>query len=136
MSKNVNELKVLVIEDEALLLKVIKEKFESKGVEVVTAVSSMQAIDYLLNLNEVGEYPNAIWLDYYLKDSDGMLFMKELKKNKKIASIPVMVVSNSASESKVKGLLAMGAKKYLVKAEHRLDDLINQIISLIKGGNL
>lgn len=131
MKDNKNIERVLVVEDEAPLLKIISKKFNDIGVETVSAVSAMQALDYLKGLSEINEYPDVIWLDYYLKDSDGLTFMSELKKFKQVPDIPIIVVSNSASEDKVKGLLALGAKKYLLKAEHRLDDLVQEVKSLI-----
>ena len=41
--------------------------------------------------------------------------MKKMRENKKWADIPVVVVSNSASPEKVHTMLALGAKKYLLK---------------------
>ena len=51
--------------------------------------------------------------------------MSKLKQEPKWAGIPVVVVSNSASADKVSQMLALGVKKYLLKAESRLEDLVN-----------
>jgi len=102
------KLTILVIEDEVLLLEAISKK----------------ALDYLKNLSRK---PNAIWLDYYLGDSNGIELMQKIHENKTWSSIPVLVVSNSASPEKVHKMLDLGVKKYLIKAEHRLDDLVNEI---------
>lgn len=125
--------KVLVIEDEALLLKVISKKFETIGVETVSCVSSTQAVDYLTSLSEINDFPDVIWLDYYLKDSDALDFMQKLKEHPEIPDIPIVVVSNSASEEKVKSLLALGADKYLLKSENKLEDLVKQIKQIINS---
>ena len=53
--------------------------------------------------------------------------MQKIHENKTWSSIPVLVVSNSASPEKVHKMLDLGVKKYLIKAEHRLDDLVNEI---------
>ena len=47
-----------------------------------------------------------------------------LKENPKWQDIPVVVVSNSASPDKVNNMMALGARKYLLKAEYRLDEII------------
>src|SRR3990172_9574093 len=114
-------IKVMVVEDEFLLLEAIEKKLKLNGFEVVSCSSGHQAIDYLKNLVEL---PDAIWLDYHLGDMDGISIMQEIKKNEKLSAIPVIVVSNSASPEKVQNMLALGAKKYLLKAESRLHDLI------------
>ncbi len=117
-------IKVMVVEDEFLLLEAIEKKLKLNGFEVVSCSSGHQAIDYLKNLVEL---PDAIWLDYHLGDMDGITIMQEMKKSEKLSKIPVIVVSNSASPDKVQNMLALGAKKYLLKAEYRLDDLIGEV---------
>ena len=121
--------KVMVIEDETLLLKAICKKLSLENIETISATNGKQALDYLSNLTEL---PDAIWLDYYLKDTNGLDFMEELKKNKKWENIPVIVVSNSASPEKVHSMLALGAKKYLLKSQYRLEDIIKIIREFIK----
>jgi CheY-like chemotaxis protein len=116
--------KVMVVEDENLLLQAISKKLTISGLETVSCLSAEQALDYLKNFPEL---PDAIWLDYHLKDMDGLMFMKKLKDSDKWGKIPVFVVSNSASPDKVNSMLALGAKKYMLKAEHRLDEIIADI---------
>jgi two-component system chemotaxis response regulator CheY len=112
---------VLVVEDEMMLLKAIEMKLLKAGKKVVLCTSAEEALEALKNSTEL---PDIIWLDYYLKDMNGLQFMSELKMNPKWAEIPVMVVSNSATEEKVSRMLALGAKKYVLKAESRLEDLV------------
>jgi len=120
----------MIVEDEGLLLQAVSKKVSLSGMEAVSCASAEQALDYLKNFPEL---PDAIWLDYHLKDMDGLEFMKNLKKNPAWAAMPIFVVSNSASPEKVKGMLALGAKKYLLKAEHRLDEIIDSIKKFIQS---
>ena len=112
---------VMVVEDERLLLEAISKKLEIDGVTAISCSSGEQAIECL---NTSLELPDAIWLDYQLKDMDGIQFMGQLKKKEAWAQIPVIVVSNSASADKIHNMLALGVKQYLLKAEYRLDELI------------
>ena len=128
---NTHQHKVMVIEDEALLLQAISKKLELSGMTPVSCTTGKQALDYL---NSLSELPDAIWLDYYLKDMNGLDFMHELKKNDKWENIPVIVVSNSASEDKVHSMLALGVKKYILKAQYRLDELIELVKKFISDG--
>ena len=108
----------MVIEDEDLLLEAVSKKLKLSDMDVIACTNGKQALDYLGSLEQK---PNAIWLDYYLGDMDGIVFMQKLNKNKDLSNIPVVVVSNSASPDKIKTMMALGAKEYLIKAEHRLD---------------
>lgn len=112
---------IMVVEDETLLLQAITKKLKLSGMDVLSCASGQQAVDYLESLDEL---PDVVWLDYYLKDMNGLAFMQELKQNPKWENIPVLVVSNSASPEKVHNMLGLGAKKYILKAEYRLDEII------------
>jgi len=120
---------IMVVEDETLLLQAITKKLKLSGLDVVSCASGQQALDYLESLDEL---PAAIWLDYYLKDMNGLAFMQTIKDNPKWSDIPVCTVSNSMSPEKVHNMLALGAKKYILKAEYRLDEIIAIVLELIK----
>lgn len=119
---------VMVVEDESLLLEAITKKLKLSGLDVLSCASGQQAIDYLGSIDHM---PDIVWLDYYLKDMDGLAFMETLKSDPSWQKIPVMVVSNSASPEKVHHMLTLGAKKYILKAEYRLDEIINMLQSLV-----
>lgn len=119
---------IMVVEDEELLLQAITKKLTISGMGVVTCSSGREALDHL---NSDPKLPDAVWLDYYLKDMSGLGFMQELKLNPTWENIPVLVVSNSASPDKVHNMLALGAKKYILKADYRLDEIITMIREFI-----
>ena len=89
---------ILVLEDEDLLLQAISKKLKLSGYGVVSCTQGKQALDYLASIEKK---PDAIWLDYYLGDMNGLEFMKFVKDNPLWKDIPVMIVSNSAGEEKV-----------------------------------
>lgn len=118
----------MIVEDEVLLLQAITKKLKISEMDVLSCSSGQQAIDYLGSIDEM---PDAIWLDYYLKDMNGLAFMQEIKSNPAWTNIPVLVVSNSASPEKVHNMLGLGARKYILKAEYRLDEIIAMIRDFI-----
>jgi len=127
---------IMVVEDETLLLQAITKKLKLSNLDVISCASGQQAIDYLESLDEL---PDVVWLDYYLKDMNGLAFMQALKENERWSHIPVVVVSNSASPEKVHHMLALGVKKYILKAEYRLDEIIEMMLALIadsRGGEM
>lgn len=123
------DVRIMVIEDEEVLLQVIIRKLTVSGFETISCTSASQAIDYLKNLTKM---PDVIWLDYYLPDMNGIEFMHELKKRERWSTIPVIVVSNSASSEKKNAMLALGVKEYLLKAENRLEDIIQTIEKFVE----
>ncbi|KKQ50300.1 MAG: Response regulator receiver protein [Candidatus Woesebacteria bacterium GW2011_GWD1_38_10] len=126
---NLNNL-IMVVEDESLLLEAIGKKLQREGYDVLLCTSAGQAVDYLKNMKE--NLPDVIWLDYYLTDMNGLEFMDLLGKNENWKRIPVIVVSNSASEQKVAALMKKGVKKHILKADYRLDEIVKIIESYLK----
>ncbi len=142
---------ILVIEDESSLLEVINAKLEKNGLNVIssrsveqafagnimgkgtgaiTSDSIKQALAYLENLEQV----DAIWLDHHLLGKeDGLDFVKKFKANGgRWNKIPIFVVSNAASPKTVKSYISSGVSKYYVKSDHRLDEIVEDIKSLLE----
>lgn len=123
----------MVVEDEILLLEAAVKKLKHEGIDTLPCVSGEAALEYVNDLD--ASVPDAIWLDYYLKDMNGLAFMQAIKANPKWANIPVIVVSNSASPDKVHNMLALGVDKYILKAQYRLDEIITILREIIEDVN-
>lgn len=123
--------KVLVIEDEDPLLKVIQKKLLGSGFEAIAKRDAESAIEYL---NSEAKLPNLIWLDYYLPGIDGLEFLKEIKKVSRLQRIPVFVISNTASQEKVSAMMKLGVVRYYVKPEKRLEEIIREISEFLNQG--
>ena len=122
---------ILVVEDEKPLQEAIRIKMEKSDFEVVTARAVDQALGLMEDLTQV----DVIWLDHYLLGREnGLDFVAKLKNNEKWKTIPIFVVSNTASADKVKTYLKLGVEKYYTKADFRLDSIIEEIKkSLVTG---
>ena len=123
---------VLVVEDEELLLNAIILKLKLHDIDAIACKSGKEALEILTKAEKL---PDAIWLDYYLKDMNGLDFMHAIKTNEKWTHIPTIVVSNSASPEKVTSMLSLGVKKYYLKAENRLDDIIASVKEFVEEEN-
>lgn len=123
---------ILVVEDEIPLAEAVRLKMEKEGIEVVTARSAEQAIDYLKELNRI----DLIWLDHYLLGQrSGFDVLLEIKSDdSKWKKLPVYLISNTATESKIQKYLELGVDKYFVKSSVSLQQIIDNIKnSIIKN---
>ena len=120
-----DERTVLVVEDEVPLMEAIRIQLEKADFQVVTARSVDQALNHLKDIKTV----DAIWLDHYLLGKEnGLDFVAQLKSDgEEWKHIPIFVVSNTASENKIKSYLQLGVEKYYTKSDFRLDDLIAEM---------
>ncbi|HOZ55748.1 MAG: Phosphate regulon transcriptional regulatory protein PhoB [Parcubacteria group bacterium ADurb.Bin316] len=115
---------ILIVEDEKPLLDAISIKMQKSGYETVSARTVEQALNYLNDIQKI----NVIWLDHYLLGKEsGLDFLVKIKGDKNYKDIPVFVVSNTAGHDKITSYLNLGAVKFYVKAEKRLDEIINDI---------
>lgn len=124
---------ILVLEDEQALADAIRAKLEKYGFAVTTARTVEQALAYLDELHQV----DAIWLDHYLLGTkNGLDFVAELKVvGGKWNGTPIFVISNTASPEMVRSYMHLGIKRYYVKAEHRLDEIIEDIKRAVESGD-
>ncbi|MDA8611455.1 response regulator [Candidatus Pacebacteria bacterium] len=119
-----NNKKILVVEDEKPLSTAISEKLKSGGYDTVTVKSVDEASEVLEK-----EKIDAVWLDHYLfGNKNGIdLVVKMKEEGSQWKSIPIFVVSNTATGDKVKQYLSFGVQKYFVKAESKLEEIISEI---------
>jgi response regulator of citrate/malate metabolism len=117
---------ILVIEDERPLAEAIKLTLEKNNFEVVTTRTVSQAKDYVNDIEKI----DVIWLDHYLIGKEtGLDFVSWCKndKNPKCLSLPIFVVSNTASADKVTTYMSLGVNKYFIKSNHKLNEIIEEI---------
>ncbi len=122
-------MKVLIVEDEELLAKVLKEKFEKESFDVAVASDGAE----VLPLAEKNS-PDLILLDLILPKKSGFEVLAELKADPELKIIPVIVLSNLGQDEEIKSALNLGAADYLVKTEHPINEVVEKVKQqLIKG---
>ena len=102
--------KILIVEDNRVLVKMYKTKLDLEGFEVETAFEGKEGLEKLKDFS-----PDLILLDLAMPGMDGFEFLTELKKNEKWKKITVVVFSNLGQESDIKRAKELGAKDYLIK---------------------
>lgn len=120
---------ILVVEDEKPLLNIIRIKLKKNGFNVITARSIKDAKDIFLKTEKI----DAVWLDHYLLGKEnGLDFVAWCKEEVlERSNIPIFIVSNTASPEKVKAYLMLGVDRYYIKAEKKLEEIIQEIITAL-----
>lgn len=103
---------ILIVEDDVILVEMIKQALEQKYTNIQTASGAKDATQILQN-NKI----DCVLLDIILPDKDGFTFLEELKANPKFKDIPVMIISNLGQAVEIERARVIGAVDYLVKAE-------------------
>lgn len=111
--------RILVIDDEPDVVKMLRARLESNGYNVVSASDGEEG------LGKVGsEKPDLIILDIRMPRMDGYTFLRELKSKQEGNILPVIVLS---AKGEMKDLFAVeGIRDYLVKP-YRPEELLEKI---------
>jgi len=111
--------KVLVVEDDKFLRKIINKKLVTEGYEVIEAVDGEEGIRMAK-----GKRPDIILLDLVLPEMTGFEVLAKLKEKGPVSEIPVIILSNLSGVDEIRKGIKMGAADYLVKAHFNPSEII------------
>ncbi len=118
---------ILIVEDDRHLQKILSDLLKEKGYNVLNAFDGEEALNIL-----VSHTPHLILLDLILPKKDGFEVLKTIKDNYKTKNIPVIVLTNLEGSADIEKALELGAETYLVKANYKLEEILDKIKKVIK----
>lgn len=121
--------RVMVVDDDEVILQLVAMNLELEGHEVVTATTGPQALEVARV-----EHPEVLVLDVMLPDIDGLRVCRLLQEDTATATIPVVLLSARALHSDVEQGLAAGAVDYVTKPFDPLD-LVAVVERHLNGGD-
>ncbi len=117
--------KVLILEDDLFLVKVMQKKFEKSGHVVTILLDGLKAVEAAKSFK-----PDVILIDLIMPEKDGFTAIEELKSDPETTNIPVVVASNLSSEDDINKAKNLGILKYFIKSNVDLSGVISYIDSL------
>ena len=114
--------KILIVDDEEMILEPLSEKFNDEGFEVATAADGEEGLAKALEI-----IPDLILLDVVMPKMNGLEMLAKLRKEEKGKNIQVIVFTNVNETEKIEEAVADGASEYLVKVDWSLEDLVKKV---------
>ncbi len=114
--------KILVVEDEVALLKVLKLKLKSAGFNVITAWNGEDGLEMALR-----EKPDLILLDIIMPKMDGLTMLRKIRETEYGKTVKAIVLTNLSDSSSVEKSTQAGAFDYLVKTNWQLDEVAGKV---------
>ena len=102
--------KIFIIEDEPSIIQLVQHNLEKEGFIVSSSINGNNGLKELKKFE-----PNLLLLDWMLPDLSGIEICKNIRKDMKLKSLPIiMLTAKGEEEDKIKGLDS-GVDDYLTK---------------------
>jgi DNA-binding response OmpR family regulator len=118
--------RVLVVDDDPVIQKLLKVNFEMEGYEVLSAADGAEGL-----VQAKSGSPDVIILDVMMPKMNGLEVLAALKADSDTDTIPVILLSAKAQAGDVQAGLDRGANAYVTKPFDPLD-LLERVGTLIK----
>ena len=118
--------KILLIEDEELLLGLLQERLKKEGYEMYIAKDGLEGLAAMRRVK-----PDLLLLDIVMPKLGGYEVMQEMNKDKELKSIPVIIISNSGQPVEIEEAKKLGAKDWLIKVEFDPEEVLAKVIRQI-----
>ncbi|MBU4311605.1 MAG: response regulator [Candidatus Omnitrophica bacterium] len=119
--------RVLVVDDDVDLLKMLKLRIEGEGFEFMSAQDGAEMLKAVKM-----KRPDAILLDVMLPGMDGYTALREMKKEDEYKDIPIIVLT-AKEKKKVGDLFALEGISFFVEKPFDARDLMQKIRGLVNG---
>ena len=117
-------MKILVVDDDAIVVKSCRRILEAEGFEVTSVPSADEALEKI----KYYEF-DLLLMDVKMPKHDGIFLMREIKKN--WPDIPIIVMSGYPTPETIADVLKLGATQFIPKP-FRPDELVKSVRQVIQ----
>ncbi len=126
-----NQGKLLLVEDDPMVIKMYQRKLNMEGFELALAYNGEEGLAALKK-----DRPQLVLLDIMMPKMDGFEMLKIVKTDPALKDIPVVMLTNLGDRSEdIQKSKELGADDYWVKANMPLNELIEKIKKILDKKN-
>jgi two-component system chemotaxis response regulator CheY len=107
----VKKLKVLIVDDSAVMRKIVERALRQAGLEISEVLEASNGAEALVEVQK-GSL-DIILSDINMPVMDGLEFLRNLAKLEAGKGVPVVMITTEGSEARVVEALSVGAKGYI-----------------------
>ncbi len=121
--------RVLLIEDDPLMVRMYQRKLVNDGYEAMVAVDGEDGLVKVRSFR-----PDLVLLDIMMPKLNGLQVLERLKSDPTTAKTPVVILTNlGGTQDDIERGLDLGAVAYLVKSAYRPDEVIAKVKEVLEG---
>lgn len=121
-------MKVLIVDDEEMAIKLVEHQLKLDGFEVITTTDGREAMDLIKS-----EEPDLVVSDIMMPFMSGLELLELIKSEKK--KIPVILVSALDDVEVIQTAIGMGADDFVIKPVN-MDELTLRVKRVLANNNL
>ena len=122
-------MKILLVEDDPLMIRMYQRKLLTDGYEVEVAVNGEEGLVHVRSFR-----PDVVLLDIMMPKLNGLQVLERMKADPTTARVPVVILTNlGGSEDDIERGLELGAVAYLVKSAYRPDEVIAKVKEVLSA---
>jgi CheY-like chemotaxis protein len=120
--------KVLLVDDDAVILAVYGYGLTESGFDVVTASDGLDAIDKMQS-----DRPDLVILDMMMPRLTGVEVLKFIRNHENLATLPVAIFTNAFMDELAQAAIEIGVQQTVIKAECTPNKLVTTAQALLSG---
>jgi CheY-like chemotaxis protein len=118
--------KILLIEDEELIISLLSKKLAKEGYEVTLARNGEEGLKVMPEFK-----PDIVLLDIIMPKKGGFDVLEAMSKEDDLKSIPVIIISNSGQPVELDRAKRLGAKDWLIKTNFDPQEVVEKVFKQI-----
>ena len=118
--------KIVIVEDEDVLLELLREKLEGAGFSVDVARDGITGFDVIASA-----HPDLVLLDMMLPGISGFGILEKMKEAGLLPALPVLIISNSGQPIETERAMALGVRDYLIKVNFDPQEVLARVGAIL-----
>lgn len=114
--------KILIMEDEALILDLLSKKLTREGYEVFTARDGEEGLRIMKEIS-----PDLVLSDVVMPKMGGFEVIEKMQEDKDLKKISVIIISNSGQPVELGRARKLGVKDWLIKTEFNPQEVLAKV---------
>ena len=128
ISPSMSAQKIVLMEDDEVLGKVLKEELTESGFSVAWAKDGEAGIAHIRK-----DKPDLALLDILMPKKNGFDVLAEIKRSPATKDIPVIMLTMLGADDDLKRGVALGANDYIVKSQHAIGEIRDKVKEFFKA---
>jgi two-component system sensor histidine kinase ChiS len=127
--ENTNGIKVLIVDDDEVLLNMYMLKFKTAKFDTESALGAETALSKIKS----GYKPDVVLFDVVMPKMDGFEFLENIKNKKLLPECLFVVLSNLGQKEDIEKGKKLGINDYIVKANFTPSEVVKRVQALLNG---